>query len=445
MGSEHHVRYQGMPDANWHGSMDQMKQILNATDPGAVTDAGQAYSAASTKFYDTRELLRRELPKLREAWTGKVAEEAIGKLEQLWRQADTMRTTSYSIAQSLTDHGEKLEWYKANQPGPGMFDGVDWGDVAAFSFGGLVGLGAKKLFMEDTEDKAATEFMTRLSGRTIEANNLMPVSVTDDSPKFSGDMTDIYPPPPPPPPVGPGTGPGGGGSNGGLPSFQDSGLGSGAGGGGGSNPKVPSLPSSDPYGNGGAGSGSGGAGNGNLPNGIGGVGSDGGGSGSGRLPSGVGGIGSGGGGGGIGSGGIGSGLPDGLGNSDPFGSQGSRLASATPNLPGGGLDGLGSGGGGAGGGMSGFGGGGSGGGVGGGSGLASNGLGPGGAMGAGAGAGRGFGGSGTAAGTGRGAGAPMGGGGGGGRGEEERERSTWLTEDEDVWGGDADTAPPVIG
>lgn len=34
---------------------------------------------------------------------------------------------------------------------------------------------------------------------------------------------------------------------------------------------------------------------------------------------------------------------------------------------------------------------------------------------------------------------------GGGQDEQERERSTWLTEDEDVWGGDTDAAPPVIG
>jgi hypothetical protein len=33
----------------------------------------------------------------------------------------------------------------------------------------------------------------------------------------------------------------------------------------------------------------------------------------------------------------------------------------------------------------------------------------------------------------------------GGKGGEERERETWLSEDEDVWGGDDDTAPPVIG
>jgi hypothetical protein len=38
---------------------------------------------------------------------------------------------------------------------------------------------------------------------------------------------------------------------------------------------------------------------------------------------------------------------------------------------------------------------------------------------------------------------PMGGG-AGGDGDKDRERSTWLTEDEGVWGGDGDVAPPVI-
>jgi uncharacterized protein YukE len=42
-------------------------------------------------------------------------------------------------------------------------------------------------------------------------------------------------------------------------------------------------------------------------------------------------------------------------------------------------------------------------------------------------------------------GMPMGMGGAGHDQAEERERTTWLTEDEDVWGGDGDVTPPVIG
>ncbi|MFE0147259.1 hypothetical protein ACFWY5_08950 [Nonomuraea sp. NPDC059007] len=41
--------------------------------------------------------------------------------------------------------------------------------------------------------------------------------------------------------------------------------------------------------------------------------------------------------------------------------------------------------------------------------------------------------------------APMGGAGAGGDGNQDRERSTYLAEDEGVWGGDEDIAPPVLG
>jgi hypothetical protein len=40
--------------------------------------------------------------------------------------------------------------------------------------------------------------------------------------------------------------------------------------------------------------------------------------------------------------------------------------------------------------------------------------------------------------------APMHGASGRQEGEQERERSTWLVEDEDVWGGGRDVPPPVI-
>ncbi|WP_187233755.1 hypothetical protein [Actinomadura sp. HBU206391] len=136
-------------------------------------------------------------------------------------------------------------------------------------------------------------------------------------------------------------------------------------------------------------------------------------------------------------------LPDGGsgGGRFPGGGDFSGGGSELAGLPGGGGGGLGGGGLGAGGGLPGGGAGAGGGlpagGVGAG-GLAAGGL-PGGLPGAGA-LGK------NALGAGGMGGMPMGAGGGGqGGNEEERERTTWLTEDEDVWGADGDATPPVIG
>ncbi len=198
--------------------------------------------------------------------------------------------------------------------------------------------------------------------------------------------------------------------------------------------------SKDDFTKGGGGAGAGGLGAGGLP----------GGGGAPHLPGGGGPDFPGGGGPGGGSHlpGGGSGFPGGGGTDLPDGGSpydsGSSLAGGggVGGIgSGGGIDGLGSGGGGLGGGP---------GGLGSGAGAGTGGFGPGGA-GAGAAGGRPGGGAGGAGGGtgGRGAGggmagAPMHGGQGGGD-EEERERSTWLTEDEDVWGGDTDAPPPVIG
>ena len=186
---------------------------------------------------------------------------------------------------------------------------------------------------------------------------------------------------------------------------QPKGGGGGGGTGGGGLPGGGSVP---------GGGGGGGVGGGHLPGGgAGGVG-------GGHLP----------GGGGVGGGGVGGGDLPGGGAGGVGGGD----------LPGGGTDLASAGGGGLPGGV-------------GGGGLPGGGVGAGGIgtgpMGGGSGAGRGAGAGGAGAGKGAagrgGMGAPMGGGHGGGEGEEERERSTWLTEDDDVWGGDGDAAPPVIG
>jgi hypothetical protein len=158
-----------------------------------------------------------------------------------------------------------------------------------------------------------------------------------------------------------------------------------------------------------------------------------GGAGAGSLPTGGGGA------GGLPGGDGGTGMHDGVVGTDLAG------------LPPGGGGGTGAGGLGGGLGSGGLGGGGLGGGLGAG-GAGAGGLGAAGAGGLGAGVGPGAGAMGRGgAGAGRGGaaganGMPMGAGRGGGSGdEEEHERSTWLAEDEDVWTGGDDVAPPVIG
>ncbi|TDD32528.1 WXG100 family type VII secretion target [Actinomadura sp. KC06] len=385
----------------WDGGIDEMNQILNATDPQKVMDAGTHYTAAAQKFQNAAGILRREKAALAGVWKGEDADATTEQMERLHQSATGMQEVAQTTGKALSDHGTKLDWYKRHQPGKGFIGNISYDDagvVAAGTMvagpaGGMIALGGKKLgeafgLIDSAEEKAAQEHMKRLGERTVEANRAMPEKISTNMPETNitskVPTNDI---------------PGGGGI-----------TNPGGGGGGGSIPGTGGMP-------GGGGSIPGGGGSGNIPGG------------GGSIPGGGGSIPGGGGGGSIpGGGGSGSdlaGLPPGGGGGagDPFGRTG---------LGGGGMPG-----------------GGGGGSIPGGGGLGAGGLAggmPGGAAGGGAGAGRGGGRAGSAGRGGMG-GMPMGGGrGGGGNGEDEHERTTWLTEDEDVWGGnDDDTAPPVIG
>ncbi|GAA2086240.1 hypothetical protein [Actinomadura alba] len=237
-------------------------------------------------------------------------------------------------------------------------------------------------------NQQAGELMERLQSQTAQSNSNFPASIQADMPN-----TNISPyGPGERPPGGPGKPPGGPGG-GDLPKGP----------GGGDLPKGP-----------GGGDFPKGPGGGDFPKGPGG----------GDLPNGPG----------------GGDLPNGPGGGGYPGGGGSDLAGVGGGAGGGGLSGGMPGGGG-------LGPGGVGGGLGAGGGLPGGGVGAGGA-GPGAFGGPGMGALGKnglgAGGMGMG-GMPMGAGGGQGGDGEERERTTWLTEDEDVWGADDDAAPPVIG
>ncbi|WP_155884579.1 WXG100 family type VII secretion target [Actinomadura flavalba] len=413
----------GSIDASpFRGGMDEMNQALDSAQPDLVTKGGKTYNDAATLLGTTAGILRSSARQLEQIWKGEDADAAVKQMGRLERTAKDMQRVSHETGRSLSTFGEQLKWYVDHRPKAGLFKGISFGtsDLTAMfagnavvpGLGGPIAVGGKKLgevmgILENEEDKAAREFMDRLSGRAVEANAALPAAVTTDLPHVDRNV-DIPTPTPPKFDGGGGGGlPGGGGAGGGLPGAGGGGAGIGS-----------------PPGGGGLGGGLPGSGGG-LPGG-----------GAGGLP--------GGGGGGLpGSGG--GGLPGG-GLPGYNGGGGTDLAGTPPG--GGGLPGGGGGLPGGGGGLPGGGlpGGGAGGGLpGGGAGLGGM---PMGGPGSGAGRGAGLGGAGRgAAGMGGMGGSPMGGGGrGGGKGEEENERTTWLMEDEDVWGGsDGDAAPPVIG
>ncbi|POM26829.1 hypothetical protein BTM25_12370 [Actinomadura rubteroloni] len=392
------IRRNCMAPQPFKGGMDEMKQILQATDPRAVTRAGQTYNAAASKFNDAAGVLRAQASALKAVWKGDDAEAAIEQMGRLQTSATNLGKTAGETGQALSTYGPQLEWYKQHAPGQGNFAGLTTGDAETFAAGtmiagptgGLIAIGGKKLgealgILDNEEEKAAQEHMKRLTERSVQAHEGLPTNLTTDLPYSNTEYE---------PPKNPYRGGGGGGGGGGGAHVPTNPYGNNPGGG----QHIPT----NPYGN--------------HPNGN-------------------------------------QHVPNPYGNNHPTNPGGQHVpnpygghkpgSSDLAGLPGGGAGGgLGSdpfgGGGGLGGGLG-------SGGFGGGAGSGVPGGMPGGLGGAGAGLGAGM--RGGKPGVGGAGGAPMGGrGGGGGKGEEEHERTTWLTEDEDVWGGnDDDTAPPVIG
>ncbi|MFA1537728.1 WXG100 family type VII secretion target [Actinomadura monticuli] len=393
----------------WEDHFDKVKKVVDSMQPAKVDTAATTYGAVAKRMDDSVGLIYNQATRMVEAWGGKDAEKAMDQMNKAYRQAQEIQTKSSTTSQALAAHAKSQRgWQQAYGSGSAMDswvkDAVNWGEralalnptTAPAAIGSLIG-----------NNYGAEDAMNAINNGTVDSNNNFPRGIVQDMPQADPRLGETDPITPP----GTGKPPG--------------------------SPKMPGGPGSP----GGPGDVPGGPGGPDLPSGPGGPG------GPGDIPGGP----PGGPGSDIPGGPNGPGLPGGPGGPDLPGGPGgpgggipgTDLASLPPGGGPGGGPGLG--GGGMPGGGPGLGGGGLGGGPGAGPGGLGGGLGAGpGAFGAGPGA---FG-KNALAGKGgmAGMGMPMGGAGARGGGDgNEHERSTWLTEDEDVWGGDDDTAPPVIG
>ena len=362
----------------------EVEKAMKASNPDGLKQKAQVWSQVSTKASSYSSTLSGSISKITGAWEGDDADQAFQILRGLHATLSGQSTHAANMSSALDNMGTNLQSVKDSYG----HDTSTAGGVANYVTG--------------NQDRGAADAYKALMGNFKDDMGIMPQRVPTEI-KPGGASTIVAPPPPPPGSGAPGGAPSVGGPGSAAhganptpahiqqPNMHNPNM---------NNPNMHDPNLNDPNLN-----------NPPYPNGPGGVSPyNGGGSGIG-LP----------------GGGSGIGLPGG--GSGPGLDTGGSLAGLDPS-------------GGAGAGL---------GGAGDGSGVTGGGLG----AGAGGGLGAGAGGAGTGGGLGAGAGTGTAGVGAGGRGmmmpmhgsgqgdEDERERSTWLSEDDDVWGAEEDV-PTVI-
>ncbi|WP_034518627.1 hypothetical protein [Actinomadura rifamycini] len=158
MSAHYPIRIGAAPAGNPadYGDLDAIRALLDATDPGAVKAAGDAYKAASQHIEGFKALLVRASRTLSEVWEDEAAATAQRMLRKLQISAENLAIATGQIGTALDWHGgEILPWYVAHKPGSGWFK-------------------------DDGDDEYAREYMQRLNTRIAEAWTRLPASVTTE-------------------------------------------------------------------------------------------------------------------------------------------------------------------------------------------------------------------------------------------------------------------------
>src|SRR5579875_3765345 len=77
-------------------SWQQVKSLLEGTDPGAITNAGQAYTRLSNTLKSAADMLSQHGGQLSGDWGGSTAVTAISQVQQLWQTAADLQANTFS-------------------------------------------------------------------------------------------------------------------------------------------------------------------------------------------------------------------------------------------------------------------------------------------------------------------------------------------------------------
>jgi uncharacterized protein YukE len=106
------------PGSTSQYSAQEIKAMLDATDPDAITSAGQAYQPVVDQLTTITGQLAGHASALAENWGGVNAVTAVSQMQQLHQTATDLQANAWSAQTALTWYGPVLATYQQNVPQP---------------------------------------------------------------------------------------------------------------------------------------------------------------------------------------------------------------------------------------------------------------------------------------------------------------------------------------
>ena len=97
---------------------EQVKALVEATDPGAISSAGAAYGQIASTLTDISSQLSGHGQTLAASWGGSTAVTAVSQVQQLYQTASDLQANTWSAQQALAWYGPVLSTFRGSLPQP---------------------------------------------------------------------------------------------------------------------------------------------------------------------------------------------------------------------------------------------------------------------------------------------------------------------------------------
>jgi uncharacterized protein YukE len=144
---------------------EELRQIVQAMNPGAVERAGGAYQQMAGRIAETMDLILDQSQKMAEVWGGEDAEAALQRMNKAYQQAHTIQQVSTQTSSALSGHADMQRRYQ-REVGEEHWYGTDIGAGGTSTGDWLQG-----------DSHVGREIMERLQADTDTSNRNFPDSI----------------------------------------------------------------------------------------------------------------------------------------------------------------------------------------------------------------------------------------------------------------------------